>query len=164
MFGLFGDGFGGDVAAIPVGVQACDWLLVELGEKDVGDCVVDRFRRGLEQVGEADVETAFAQANGGVERCKAAEANVEWRNGSAGAQLAILVLEDGDEGSGCGDFFGAGLSGFYRLEGGCGSFMEEAGRWCWRRGKELQKLTQRRWAGMLRCSQGVVLIAVADFY
>jgi hypothetical protein len=131
MFGLFGDGLGGDVAAVPVGVQACDWLLVELGEEDVCDCMVDRFRCGLEQVGEANVETAFAQTDGGVERSEATEANVEWRNGSAGAQLAVLVLEDGDERGGCGDFFGARLSGFYRLEGGCGSLMEETGGWCW---------------------------------
>jgi hypothetical protein len=73
------------------------------------------------------------------------------------------VLEDGDEGSGRGAFFCAGLSRLYRLERSCGAFMEERYEWRGRRGKELQKLTQRGWAGMLRCSQGVVLVAVADF-
>ncbi|MGH9596266.1 MAG: hypothetical protein ACRD3K_05665 [Edaphobacter sp.] len=41
VLGLFGHCFGGDVAAIAVGVESCDWLLIELGEEDVGDCVVD---------------------------------------------------------------------------------------------------------------------------
>ncbi|MEO6807169.1 MAG: hypothetical protein ABI286_05505 [Edaphobacter sp.] len=164
VLGLFGDGFGGDVAAIAVGVESRDWLLVELGEEDVGDCVVDGFGCGLEQVGEADVEAAFAQADGGVERGEAAEANVEWGNGSAGTQFAVLVLEDGDEGGGCGNFFCARLSRFYWLQRRYGSFMEESWGWRWGRGKELQKLTQRGWAGMLRCCQGVVLVAVSDFY
>ena len=67
VLGLFGDGFGGDVAAVAVGVDAGDGLFVELGEKDVGDGVVDGLGRVLEDVGEADVEAAFAQADGGVE-------------------------------------------------------------------------------------------------
>ena len=112
VFGLFGDGFGGDVAAIAVGVDAGDGLFVKLGEEDVGDGVMDGLGCGLEDVGEADVETAFAQADGGVEGGDAAEADVECGDGGAGAEFAVLVLEDGDEGGGCGDFFGAGLSGF----------------------------------------------------
>jgi hypothetical protein len=51
VFGLFGDGFGGDVAAITVGVRACDGFLVELGEEDVGDGVMDGLGGGLEEVG-----------------------------------------------------------------------------------------------------------------
>jgi hypothetical protein len=109
------------------------------------------------------VQPAFAQTDGGVERSEATEANVEWRNWGAGAQLAVLVLEDGDEGGGRGDFFGARLSGFYRLERSCGTFMEESSERRGRRGKELQKLTQRGWAGMHRCCQGVFLVAVTDF-
>ncbi len=85
VLGLFRDGFGGDVAAIAVGVGACDGLFVELGEKDVSDGVVDGFECGLEEVGETDMQTAFAKADGGVERGEAAEANVESRDGSAGA-------------------------------------------------------------------------------
>ncbi len=67
VFGLFGDGLGGDVAAVAVGVDAGDGLLVELGEKDVGDGVVDGVGGVLEDVGETDVQAAFAEADGGVE-------------------------------------------------------------------------------------------------
>ena len=41
VLGLFGDGLGGDVAAVAVGVDARDGLFVELGEKDMGDGMVD---------------------------------------------------------------------------------------------------------------------------
>jgi hypothetical protein len=77
VLGLFGDGFRGDVTAVAVGVSAGDGFLVELGEEDVGDGVVDVLGCGLEEVGEADVETAFAKTDGGVERGEAAEADVE---------------------------------------------------------------------------------------
>ena len=97
VLGLFGDGFGGDVAAIAVSVGADDGLFVELGEKDVGDGVVHGFGCVLEDVGEADVKAAFAKADGGVERGEAAEADVEGRDRGARAKFAVLVLEDGDE-------------------------------------------------------------------
>ena len=74
MLGLAGDGLGGDVAAVAVGVGRRDWLLVQLGEKDVCNGVVDGFGRVLEQVRESDVEAAFAQANRGVQRGEAAKA------------------------------------------------------------------------------------------
>ena len=112
VFGLFGDGLGGDVAAVAVGVVAGDGLFVELGEKDVGDGVMDGLGCGLEDVGETDVEATFAQTDGGVEGGEAAEADVECGDGGAGAEFAVLVLEDGDEGGGCRDFFCAGLSEF----------------------------------------------------
>jgi hypothetical protein len=112
VFGLFGDGFGGDVAAVAVGVDAGDWFFVELGEEDVGDGVMDGLGCGLEDVGETDVETAFAQADGGVEGGEAAEADVECGDGGAGTEFAVLVLEDGDEGGGCGDLLCVRLSGF----------------------------------------------------
>jgi hypothetical protein len=67
VLGLFGDGLGGDVAAVAVGVDAGDGLLVEFGEKDVGDGVVDGFGGVLEDVGETDVQAAFAETDGGVE-------------------------------------------------------------------------------------------------
>ena len=67
VLGLFGDGLGGDVATVAVGVRAGDGFLIELGEKDVGDGVVDGAGGVLEEVGESDVQTAFAEANGGVE-------------------------------------------------------------------------------------------------
>lgn len=85
VLGLLRDGFGGDVAAIAVGVGGSDGFLVELGEEDVGDGAVDALGGVLEKVGEADVQAAFAKADGGVERGEAAEADVERRNGRARA-------------------------------------------------------------------------------
>jgi hypothetical protein len=67
VLGLFGDGLGGDMAAVAVGVDAGDGLLVELGQKNVGDGVVDGVRSVLEDVGETDVQAAFAETDGGVE-------------------------------------------------------------------------------------------------
>jgi hypothetical protein len=128
VLGLFGDGLGGDVAAVAVGVDAGDGLFVELGEEDVGDGVMDGFGCGLEEVGETDVEAAFAEADGGVERGEAAKADVERGDGGAGAEFAVLVLEDGDERGGCGEFFCAGLFGFGRLEGCFEGLVEESGR------------------------------------
>ena len=55
------------MTAVAVGVGWRDGLSVELGEEDVGDGVMDGVGSGLEQVGEADVEAAFAQADRGVE-------------------------------------------------------------------------------------------------
>jgi hypothetical protein len=98
VLGLAGDGIGGDVAAVTVGVDAGDGLFVELGEEDVGDGVMDGVGGGLEQVGEADVEAAFAKADGGVEGGEAAEADVERRNRRTGTEVAVLMFEDGDEG------------------------------------------------------------------
>lgn len=98
VFGLFGDGFGADVAAVAVGVVWGDGLLVELGEEDVRDGAVDRLGCGFEQVGEADVQVAFAETDGGVERGEAAETDVEGWNGRAGTEIAVLLLKDGGEG------------------------------------------------------------------
>ena len=148
------------MAAVAVGVDAGDGLLVELGEKDVGDGVVDGVGRVLEEVGEADVQAAFAQADGGVERGEAAEANVERGDGRAGTEFAVLVLEDGDEGGRCGGFLSR-VACVWVSPGGIGALLreslEESGRWRRRRRrKELQKLTQRGGAGMLRCGQSLV--------
>jgi hypothetical protein len=102
VFGLFGDGLGGDVAAIAVGVDANDGLFVELGEKDVGDCVMNGLGCGFEEVGEADVKAAFAEADGGVEGGETAKADVERGDGGSGPEFAVLVLEDGYERGWCG--------------------------------------------------------------
>jgi hypothetical protein len=128
VFGLFGYSFGGDVAAVAVGVSAGYGLFVKLGEEDVGDGVVDCFWCVLEEVGEANVEAAFAEADGGVEGGEAAEADVERGDGGAGAEFAVLMLEDGDEGEGCGRFFCARLFGVGWMERCCGRLMEESWR------------------------------------
>lgn len=84
VFGLSGDGVGGDVAAVAVGVGRGDGFSVELGQENVGDGVMHGFGRVLEQVGEADVELALAQADGGVQRGETAKAYVERRDGALG--------------------------------------------------------------------------------
>jgi hypothetical protein len=127
VLGLFGDGFGGDVAAVTVGVSAGDGLLVELGEEDVGDSVEDVFRGRLEEVREANVEASFAKADGGVEGGEAAEADVEDGDGAAGAEFAVLVFEDRDEGGGRGEFFCARLFGSGWMEGWCVGLVEKSG-------------------------------------
>ena len=94
---LFGDYFRGDMPSVAVGVGAGDGLLVELGEKDMRDGVMDSLGSRFEQVGEADVQAAFAEADGRVQRGEAAEADIERRDRSAGTEFAILVLEDYDK-------------------------------------------------------------------
>ncbi len=159
VLGLAGDGFGGDVAAVAVGVDGGDGLLVELGEEDVGDGVMDGLGRVLEEVGEADVEAAFAEADGGVEGGEAAEADVERRDGRAGAEVAVLLFEDGDERCGWWESFWRAVSLLLELESEDWQlrrqgFPGRASGWSRRRRKELQELTQGGGAGMLRCGQG----------
>jgi hypothetical protein len=108
----------------------------------VGDGVVNGVGCGLEEVGEANVEAAFAEADGGVEGGEAAEADVERGDGGSGSEFAVLVLEDGDEGGGCGGFLCAGLFGFGGMECCCGELVEESWRRRWGRRKKLQELTQ----------------------
>jgi hypothetical protein len=74
-----------------------DGFLVELGEKNMGDGVVDGFWCGLQKVGEANVQAAFAEPDCRVEGGEAAEANVERRDRGAWAKVSVLLLEDGDE-------------------------------------------------------------------
>jgi len=107
VLGLAGDGFGGDVAAVAVGVGGGDGLLVELGEQDVGDGVVDGVGCVLEDVGEADVEAAFTETDGGVEGGEAAETDVEGWNGRAGAKVSVLLFKYRDE---CGGHYGLRLA------------------------------------------------------
>jgi len=85
------------MAAISVRVQARNRLFVELREEDVGDRMVDRPRCRFKQIGEANVEAAFTEPNGRVERGEAPEADVECRDRRTGTKFAVLLLEDGDE-------------------------------------------------------------------
>jgi hypothetical protein len=107
VLGLSGDSLGGNMAAVAIGVDGRDGLLVELGQKDVSDSAVHSVRRVFEDVGKADVEATFAQADGGIERGEAAEANVERRNGRAGSKVAVLLFKDGDE---CGEHYASRLT------------------------------------------------------
>ena len=97
VLGLTGYGFGGDMASVAVGVGGGDGLLVELCEQDVRDGVVDGVGCVLKDIGEADVEAAFAEPDGGVERGETAETDVEWRDGRAGAKVSVLLFKYGDE-------------------------------------------------------------------
>ena len=97
VLGLAGDGLGGDVAAVAVGVGGSDGLFVELGEQNVGDGSMNGLGRMLEEVGEADVEAAFSQTNGGVERGEAVETDIERWNGCAGPEVSVLLFKYGDE-------------------------------------------------------------------
>ena len=78
-------------------VRGVDGLAIELGEKNVRDGVKDGLRRAFKQIGEADVDRPFAQADGGVERGEAAEAHMNGRHGRARAKGAVLLLKDGDD-------------------------------------------------------------------
>jgi len=46
------------------------------------------------------VETAFAEADGGVEGGKATKADIEWRDGGPRPELPVLFFEDGHQGLG----------------------------------------------------------------
>jgi hypothetical protein len=97
VLGLTCYGFGADVAAVAVGVDGGDGLAVELGEEDVRDSVMDGLGRVLEEIREADVETALAKADGGIEGGETAEADVECRDGRARTKVAVLLLKDCNE-------------------------------------------------------------------
>ena len=97
VLGLAGDGLGTDVAAVTVSVDGGYGLLVELGEEYMRNGVMDGVGCVFEEIRKADVETAFAETNGGVERGEAAETDIERRNGRAGAEVAVLLFKDGDK-------------------------------------------------------------------
>lgn len=87
---------GGETLVTEV-VGCVDGLFVELGYKDVGDGMEDGLGSAFEQVGEADVDAALAQADGGVERGKATETDGDGRHGSARAEGAVFLLKDRDK-------------------------------------------------------------------
>ena len=91
------DGGAGGKALVAQIVRPVDGFAVELGEKDVRDGVMDRFRRAFKQIGEAGEDCALAQADGGVERGEAAKAHMDGRHGRARAEGAVLFLKDGSD-------------------------------------------------------------------
>jgi len=87
-----------DLAAVTVGVQRCDGLLVYLCDEDVRDGAMHTLRRWFEKIGEADVHAAFAEPNGGVQRGEASKPDVEGRDGCARTKGAILLFKDRQQG------------------------------------------------------------------
>jgi len=77
----------------------------------VGDGVMNGLGGVLQDVGEADVKATLAQADRGVQRGEAAEADVERRDRRARTEFAVLVFKDGYEASRCGIFFCARVFG-----------------------------------------------------
>ena len=96
-FGLAGDGGAGREPLVAMVLRRIDWLLVKLGQQDVGNGTDDRFGGAFEQVREADEDLAFAKADGGVQRGEPAETDHEWRHRGPRPQSPILVLKDRDE-------------------------------------------------------------------
>ena len=84
-------------------VGGVDVFLVQLGEEDVSDGVDDGFGRAFKQVGEADEDLAFTQADGGIERSEPAEPDRDGRHGSARTECAVFLLKYWGEigGHGC---------------------------------------------------------------
>src|SRR5206468_420780 len=85
---------GGDVTAIAICVRGSNRLLVELRQKDVRDCVMNRLRRMFEEIGEANMQPAFAESNCCVQGSESTKANVEGRNGRARPEVAVLFLKN----------------------------------------------------------------------
>jgi hypothetical protein len=141
VFGLTRDCFGGDVAAVAVGVRGSDGLPVKLRKQDMRDGMVDGFGCVFQQVGESDVKASFTKPDGGVERGEAAETDIKGRHGSPRPKFAILFFEDGDDrlrgGGGCGTAFFS-----LRLCGDLGQGIEECRRLCNPR-EQMEELAQR---------------------
>ena len=78
-------------------VRGVDGLLIELGDEDVSDGVDDGFGRAFKEVREADVQMAFAEANGGVERGESAKTDRDRGHGRARAEGPVFLLKDLDE-------------------------------------------------------------------
>ena len=95
--GLTSDGGRGGESLITQVLGGVDGFFVELGQEDVGDGANHILGSAFKQVGEADVKLSFAQTDGGIERGKAAEAQVNGRHGRPGAQSPVLLLKDGDK-------------------------------------------------------------------
>lgn len=92
---LAGDGGAGGEAFEAKVVCRIDGLFVEFGEQDMRDRADDAFGRAFNEIGEADEDLAFAEANGGVQGCEAAEANREGRHRRSRAQGSIFLLKNG---------------------------------------------------------------------
>lgn len=92
-FGLPHHGGRGGEALVAKIVGGVNGSAVELGKKDVRDCVQNRIRRALKQVGKTDVNLAFTKADGGVQGCESPETDVDGRHGCTRTECAIFFLE-----------------------------------------------------------------------
>src|SRR5208337_345631 len=84
-FRLATDGSRRGEALVAYVVGGVDGLLIELGQQNVGDGPQNRLWRALQQIGQAGGNLPFAQANGSIQRSKAAETNRDKRNRRPGA-------------------------------------------------------------------------------
>lgn len=114
------------MAAVAVRVVRSDGLPVELGEQNVRDGAMNGLRRVLQDVGEADVQTAFAQADRGVQRRKAAEPNVQRRDRSARAEFAVLLFKERSERGGLREGWHSFSRLAWRVVGGRATYPEVA--------------------------------------
>ena len=78
-------------------VRRIDGLLVEFGEKNMSNGADDILGSAFDEIGEADEDFTFAQADGCVQRCEAAEAHGKRRHRRSRAQNTIFLLKYGDQ-------------------------------------------------------------------
>ena len=83
-----------DVSPIARGVKSLDRLLVNLRQQDVSDGLDHILRRAFQQIGEANVKHAFAQADGVVHVGEGIELDAELRDGRTRAQVSINAVQD----------------------------------------------------------------------
>lgn len=77
VLGLSRDGLRRDMPPVAVGVDRGDRFLVQLGQQDMSDRVVNRFGCVLEQIRQPDVEPSLTKANRSVQARKPAEADID---------------------------------------------------------------------------------------
>ena len=82
------------MAAVPICMRRRDWLLVQLGEKNVCNRAMDTLRSTFQQVRESHQQLAFAQSDRRIQGRKAPEADIKRGNGRSRTKLAVLRLKD----------------------------------------------------------------------
>ncbi len=81
------------MTAVAVRVMGRDGLAVELCDQDVRDGAMHGLRRVLQDIGEADMQPSIAKPDRRVQRRKPPEADIERRNRSSRAKLAVLLFK-----------------------------------------------------------------------
>ena len=83
----------GNIPTIPDCMQRLDWLAVHLGQKDMCDRLYDALRRAFQQIGDADVYHAVAQANRAVHVREGIKLHPKFGDRSSRTKLAIRLLK-----------------------------------------------------------------------